>query len=216
VIGDLRAMARELKGKPVGSGFVCSCPVPTHGKGRGDKNPSLSIAEGSDGTLLVNCKAGCDCQDIFTALRARGLLDKKPDQRERQAKPKRTAQYFPADPSAPDPRALELWRSAVPIHGTLAETYLRARHITIALPPTLRFLPSVEYMRGVFFPTMVAAVQAADRRVIAVQLTFLRPTGAARLLAQRRASRSGHWEPERCGSGLRALSRGWQRERKPR
>jgi putative DNA primase/helicase len=179
-VTDLRGLAHKLKGKPAGSGFVCSCPLPTHGKRRGDKNPSLSIAEGADGSLLLHCKAGCDSRDVFNALRARGLLDEGPGRREHSAKPKRTAPYFPADPVEPDRRALELWRSAVPIEGTLAEQYLRHRGITLAIPPTLRFIPEFEYMPRVCLPAMIAAVQGADRRVIAVQLTFLHPNGAGK------------------------------------
>lgn len=172
-------IARALRGRPVGSGFVCSCPLPTHGKGRGDKNPSLSICQGDDGTLLVNCKAGCDGRDILRVLRDRKLLDDgAPQHSDRPTK--RTAPTFPVDPLMPDPRALELWRAALPIAGTLAEAYVRHRGITIDIPPTLRFLPSVEYMPRVFFPAMVAAVQAADRRAIAAQLTFLHPSGRSK------------------------------------
>jgi putative DNA primase/helicase len=180
VINDLHTLARSLKGKPAGSGFICCCPVLTHGKGRGDKNPSLSIAESSDGSLLLHCKAGCDSRAIFSTLRARGLLDEGPGRRDQRVKPQRPIAYFPTDPVEPDRRALELWRSARPIEGTLAETYLRARGISSPIPPTLRFLPESEYMPGVFFPTMIAAVQAADRRVIAAQLTFLHPSGRSK------------------------------------
>jgi putative DNA primase/helicase len=175
---DLRAIARALGGKPTPSGFVCSCPLPTHGKRRGDKNPSLSIGSSSDGDLLLHCKAGCNSHDIFIALRDRGLLGETPERRVKT--PPRPTTYFPTDPVEPDRRALELWRSARPIEGTLAETYLRARGISSPIPPTLRFLPESEYMPGVFFPTMIAAVQAADRRVIAAQLTFLHPSGRSK------------------------------------
>jgi putative DNA primase/helicase len=177
MIPDLPSVVRALNGKPTGSGFLCSCPLPTHGKGRGDKNPSLSIAESPDGSLLVHCKAGCDSRDIFTALRTRGLLNNRPEAREHRIKPQRPIASFPADPVEPDRRALELWRSSAPIGGTLAEQYLRSRGLTLPLPPTLRFISSVEYMPRVFFPAMVGAIQAADRRVIAVQVTFLHPSG---------------------------------------
>jgi putative DNA primase/helicase len=177
VINDLHTLARSLKGKPAGSGFICCCPVLTHGKGRGDKNPSLSIAESSDGSLLLHCKAGCDSRAIFSTLRARGLLDEGPGRRDQRVKPQRPIAYFPTDPVEPDPRAIELWRSAVLAKGTLAEKYLRHRGIALAIPPTLRFIPAVEYVTRVSFPAMVAAVQAADRRVIAVQVIFLHPNG---------------------------------------
>ncbi len=40
--------------------FACSCPLPGHGKGRGDRNPSLSVFESDDGIVHFKCHAGCD------------------------------------------------------------------------------------------------------------------------------------------------------------
>lgn len=50
-----------------GDSYLASCPVPTHGQGRGDRNPSLSIAY-TDGKVLLDCKGGCHVQDVVTAL----------------------------------------------------------------------------------------------------------------------------------------------------
>src|ERR1700731_3577443 len=80
-IGDgnttARSIAQALSGSiRNGNGFLCRCPVATHGKGRGDRNPSLSIADGDDGKLLVRCFAGCDSLDVLAELRRRGLTDK--------------------------------------------------------------------------------------------------------------------------------------------
>jgi hypothetical protein len=47
------------------NGWIASCPGPTHK--RGDKRPSLSIAEGDKGVLL-NCHAGCDTAFILKAI----------------------------------------------------------------------------------------------------------------------------------------------------
>jgi putative DNA primase/helicase len=178
-VTDLRGLAHKLKGKPAGSGFVCSCPLPTHGKRRGDKNPSLSIAEGADGSLLLHCKAGCDSRDVFSALRARGLIDERPGRHDQRIKPQRPIAYFPADPVEPNRRAIELWRSSIPGEDSpLLKRYFESRSIRRPIPPTLRFIPEFEYMPRVSFPAMIAAVQAADRRIIAVQITFLHPNGA--------------------------------------
>ena len=48
----------------VGSGWMASCPHPEHGRGYGDRNPSVSITEGDDSRALVNCQAGCQTEDI--------------------------------------------------------------------------------------------------------------------------------------------------------
>lgn len=55
---------------------LASCPVPGHGAGHGDRNPSLSVTEGQDGTVLVKCHAGCHTDDVLTAagLMARDLF----------------------------------------------------------------------------------------------------------------------------------------------
>ena len=43
--------------------YMASCPLPTHGKGRGDIHPSLQLWENPDGTLAgAKCYAGCACE----------------------------------------------------------------------------------------------------------------------------------------------------------
>jgi hypothetical protein len=48
----------------VGSGWMVSCPLPGHGRGFGDRKPSVSVTEGDDSRALVNCQAGCQTEDI--------------------------------------------------------------------------------------------------------------------------------------------------------
>lgn len=48
------------------SGWLVSCPLPDHGQGRGDKNPSVSVTEGDDGRALVKCNAGCGTEEIVS------------------------------------------------------------------------------------------------------------------------------------------------------
>jgi hypothetical protein len=71
---DTETIAKALgNAKQVNGQWVASCPVPGHGRGNGDKNPSLSITE-SDGKVLFHCHGGCDQRDVFDAVRARDLL----------------------------------------------------------------------------------------------------------------------------------------------
>jgi hypothetical protein len=51
----------------VGSGWMVSCPLPEHGRGFGDRKPSVSVTEGDDSRALVNCQAGCQTEDIVAA-----------------------------------------------------------------------------------------------------------------------------------------------------
>jgi hypothetical protein len=60
--------------KKIGRGWLASCPLPGHGQGHGDKNPSLSISDGDDGKPLFKCHSGCDQHDVFAAIRDYGLL----------------------------------------------------------------------------------------------------------------------------------------------
>lgn len=70
--------------------------VRSHGKGRWvaccpahhDKTPSLSIAEGDDGRVLVHCFAGCSVPEIIGAV-GMTLSDLMPDRPIDDARPKR-------------------------------------------------------------------------------------------------------------------------------
>jgi putative DNA primase/helicase len=69
-------IARSLKGKRSGAGFVAHCPS------HDDRNPSLSITEAKDGRVLFKCHAGCTQDDVLEALRELGL---RPTPEEREA-----------------------------------------------------------------------------------------------------------------------------------
>jgi hypothetical protein len=42
--------------------------VPNHGRGRGDRCPSLSVNPGDNGTPVVYCHAGCETEDVLAAI----------------------------------------------------------------------------------------------------------------------------------------------------
>jgi len=62
-----RVLDRLERVKGTGDAVVASCPVPSHGQGRGDRNPSLSV-RWEDGKTLLNCQTDCHVQDIVLAL----------------------------------------------------------------------------------------------------------------------------------------------------
>ncbi|MGY6409900.1 MAG: IS66 family transposase [Alkalilacustris sp.] len=64
------------------------------------------------------------------------------------------------------------------IAGIVAETYLRGRGITCALPPTLRFAPSCWHASAQRFPALVALVEGGDG--FAVHRTYLRRDGGGK------------------------------------
>jgi putative DNA primase/helicase len=136
-----------------------------------DRTPSLTLRDGDEpGRILLHCFAGCDHRDILAVLRQCGLLEGHEGQAE--ARPRRNE---PPPALVPDPEAIAIWGGACCAVGSIVERYLRARGITIAPPLSLRcaggrYLEHAE-------PAMVAAVQAPDRRTIAVQVTRLEATG---------------------------------------
>jgi Protein of unknown function (DUF3631) len=55
-------LVSRLHAKRSGEGWKAKCPV------HDDRNPSLSIREGSDGCALIKCHAGCQTNDILAAI----------------------------------------------------------------------------------------------------------------------------------------------------
>ena len=50
-------------------GWLASCPVPGHGSGNGDTNPSLAITDGEGGKILLKCFGGCEQADVFESVK---------------------------------------------------------------------------------------------------------------------------------------------------
>ena len=164
-------IARALGGKRLFDGYLCRCPVPTHGKGQGDREPSLLVKDGSIAVLL-KCFAGCDSRDVLAAMRGRGLVDGQCGSPRRTITPQQDHHIAEHEP---DTDALKIWTVAKPAVGTIVETYLRSRGLGEP-PPSIRYSTSMHAGR-VELPVMVAAVQRPDGMVIAVQSTLLTLTG---------------------------------------
>ncbi len=127
------AACRALGGLQTFGGYLCRCPVPTHGKGRGDQSPSLSISDGHKGIVFL-CFAGCEPPAIKTALAHLDLSRPAAQLSSPRLRPGRTTT---AD-------ALALWRSAFPVAGTLASRYLAGRGLPLP-PNSFRFLPKADF-----------------------------------------------------------------------
>jgi putative DNA primase/helicase len=170
-MSDAASIAKALKGRHCADGYLCRCPLPSHGRGRGDHNPSLLVKDG-DTAPLFKCFAGCEPKDILSELRQRGLADvgrpRDDDLGRRRDRPPK---------HDPDPAALTIWHDASPMTGHhQAGRFLAARGITLAPPPSLR-ATTINHLDRYPLPALVAAVQAPDRRVIAVQVTLIDPRG---------------------------------------
>lgn len=141
------------------------------------RTPALSLSDGGNDKLLAHCHSGCDFGDIVQALKAKGLIEGQ-------------SSYTPSDPAIAARRrkaeriaqeqrwrqAVTIWDEGLPIHGTLAETYLRSRGITCALPDTLRFHPSCWHLMQMKIPCMLGKL---DGNIgTAVHRTYLNDGGA--------------------------------------
>lgn len=167
---SLAVYAKALGGDVVGKGRIM-CPGPYHGP----NDRSLSVSFGSAG-FIVYSFAGDDwkeCRDHVRAALGLGgdahfarpsAEDLEKVRQEEEQKAIRQEQF-----------ALECWKEALPIDGTIAEIYLRGRGITCSLPATLRFHPDCRHPSTKRFPAMVAAVEGAQR--FAVHRTFVRADG---------------------------------------
>lgn len=171
-------IAKALGGRKVGSSWIARCP--THA----DRDPSLSIRDGSDGKVLVRCHAGCDQADVIGVLRSRGLWSVRSAIAVITGHKQTTACHKPVSDHERKRRseaADRLWRSCMPAGDTLAETYLRARGITDPIPPSLRFHPRLKHPSGTHWPAMVALVTGGvDGGFLAIHRTFLARDGSTK------------------------------------
>jgi putative DNA primase/helicase len=159
----------------VRGGWLISCPVAGHGKGLGDRSPSLSISDTPDGRFLAHCHAGCMFEDVEAALIERGLLGNE----WRDAQP--PSEMRTPRVHEPDAKAVAMWQQGSPVSpGNVVDRYLKlARGITLDVPPTLRgaldrVVTSRKPYRTAVCHLMVAAVQRPDGKLVSVQRTTLR------------------------------------------
>jgi hypothetical protein len=108
--------------------------------------------DGGDVIRLVQLVDGCSFLDAIERLGGRVAVD--PDQakwlfeereRKRLSREKQAATYREAERK----RLFRTWKSAIAIHGTPVERYLRGRGLDVpAVCPGLRYLPSAAYWHG--------------------------------------------------------------------
>ena len=170
---DARTMTEALGGDWFRSYGTAPCPV-CQQAGRKEQN-ALTLADGDNGRLMAHCKkSACTFRDIMAMAGLRGIAYRAPDpakiaQREAERR---------ADAQRRAGQAERIWQEAQAIAGTAAETYFRARGITCALPPALRFHGACWHgPTARRYPTMVAAVEGGS---FAVHRTYLRPDGSGK------------------------------------
>jgi hypothetical protein len=167
---DAASLTQTLGGKWRGNRGNAPCPICQPERRRDQNGLSLRL---DGGLLLAFChKQGCAFGEIVMAA---GL---PPGAVRLDPHAKRAAQVQEAKDAAQRERqARAVWSDpdCLPIQGSLAETYLRGRGITCALPDCLRFHPSGWHPTAQRLPMMVARVEGGAG--FAVHRTYLSPGG---------------------------------------
>ena len=196
-------LTTTLRGRWYGqSGRVACviCQQPNH------HNPALNLWDAPSGDITVHCNAGCDWRDVKDALLDFGYEHShktEPDAWNPQ-QAYREMQVAVADDTAQRSAwARRKWLKCRDAGGTPVETYLRARGITRAIPPTIRSHPSKKHREsGRRFPAMVAAVTVwPSREVVGIHRTFLRPHGLGEADVHKNKMMAGP-----CGGGAVRLA----------
>lgn len=169
-MSEARTLTTALRGRWHGRYGTAPCPV-CQTERRRDQN-ALTLADGRKG-LVAHCKKSkCDFLGIAIAA---GLMPGHVARPDPESWARREAERW-AEAERKAWQAERLWQETLPIGGTVAEVYLRARGIACDLPPSLRFHPACWHGASALrHPALVALVEGCER--LAVHRTFLRPDG---------------------------------------
>ena len=154
-----------------GDGWLTCCPV------HGDQEPSMSIWD-KDGSVTVDCKAGCHWKDIKDEMVRMGLLPAwEPERKEGKGSSKQEKKPEPEPPKVEAPveeTESKIWKLAkkyVPYH---AKEYFASRAITLDLGPCFRWTSYLDKRDNLQKNVIVAAAsKPGDEKVYAVQRLFL-------------------------------------------
>jgi putative DNA primase/helicase len=163
---DARAITKSLGGTWQGRYGLCRCPV------HADSTPSLKVSDDERKGLDVHCFAGCEWKDIKDEMRRQGLLNDN-FSADIQSRPKLIPETV-EDINKNIGAALSLWHAAVPLPGTLGETYFtQHRSLKVAglnLDHALRY-HSVHRM------VVALMTDAVTNEPTGIHRTFLNPDG---------------------------------------
>lgn len=164
------ALALYRGAKSSSGGWLTRCPVPDHGNGRGDRNPSLLVTDGNK-VPVYSCFGNCPSAAVADEIRRRGLVEVEA----REGISAQPVQKMDDDRARTD-KARAIWSES----DGLPFPYLTTRGINVTPPPSIRWHRSLAYDRTTFCPAMVAAVQGADGRLVAVHRTYLTADGCGK------------------------------------
>uniref|UniRef100_A0A6M3XYW7 Putative primase n=1 Tax=viral metagenome TaxID=1070528 RepID=A0A6M3XYW7_9ZZZZ len=156
-----------------GNEFKGLCPF------HAEKTPSFTVFRGGTRWHCFGCGAGGDVFDFVAKMHGVGLRDAAEMLGHGEVVTVAVAPLPPVDDDESDrtEEARAIWRAAAPAPGTLAETYLRSRGLSVSIPETIRFARLRYGSRGKEHPCLVAAVSDPDGNLCGIQRTYLRADG---------------------------------------
>lgn len=162
-----------VKLRKSGKEWKACCPM------HAEKTPSFTIYDRGQRFKCFGCGVQGDVFDYIKAI-YRCSFAEAVDRLDRGLLPK--ANYDPAvicreQKEDRTPEALAIWEAAQDATGTPVEAYLRARAITLPMPPTIRFTRLRYGKSGPQYPVLVALVQNVAGEPIGIQRTYLDPLG---------------------------------------
>jgi DNA primase len=164
-----------VKLRRAGAEWKACCPF------HSDRSPSFTIYSGGQRFQCFGCGVQGDVLDFIQRLHGVGLVEAARMLGAGEL-PSVEITCVPGDSAsmANDDRreeALTIWRSAVPVEGTAAETYLRWRGITIDPPMSLRYAELPYGRSGGDLPCLVCCVSSPGGPLSGIQRIFLAPDG---------------------------------------
>lgn len=159
-----------------GNEFKALCPF------HAERSPSFTIFRGGSRYHCFGCGAGGDVFDFVSKMHGVGLRDAAEMLGHGEVVTMAVAPLSRVDDDESDrtDEARAIWRAAVPAAGTLAETYLRSRGLSVPIPETIRFANLRYGSRGKEHPCLVAAVSDPNANLCGIQRTYLRADGGGK------------------------------------
>lgn len=182
--GEVAAVSRELlsriealliaehNGRWRGAEIRFRCPSPSHA----DEHPSADYSPRKNVYICRSCGARGGILDLVRLL---GIETPRVASSCRDAS--RALSCSDRRDWERTKRAIGIWRSCRRGSGTPVEFYLANRGLRLALPPALRFHPSLKHRHGGVWPAMVGLVtRGRDGEAVAIHRTFLSRDGSSK------------------------------------
>lgn len=154
-------IARALNARQHSGGWLACCPA------HDDKEPSLTIKDGSNGGVLLHCWSGCSFKDVARAIEAIAGSYERDEPRPAVTNNEGSSKLRVME------MAFNIWQNSTPL-CKVSKRYLERRGILNA--PGVRSLRSgilKHPQTQELAPAIIVPIHTAHRRVVGIQRIFL-------------------------------------------